>query len=63
MCKHQIVVILTCTDIFQKVQGTTKEEFVAMQFKLKCNAAIYTLLIMQHGLQMQQLLTELNMRL
>jgi hypothetical protein len=43
-----------------RVQDTTKEEFVVNVIQVECNIAIYTLLIMQQGLQMQQLLIELN---
>ncbi len=44
-------------------QDQIKEEFVVMQFRLRCNAAIFTLHVMQQRLQMQQLHTELNMGL
>jgi hypothetical protein len=36
------------------------KSLLQMQFRLRCNATIYTLLIMQQGLQMQQLFTKLN---
>jgi len=40
-----------------------RKSLLQMQFKLKCNVTIYTLLVMQQELQMQQLFIELNTRL